>query len=52
VAACSVLGGLLGAVPGLASRAEQWEEVPLDQLRLSFVLQRDGRFGLAASLRF
>ncbi len=47
------LGGLVvGALIGSATETERWEEVPLDRLRVSLGPQRDGRFGLGASLRF
>ena len=46
------LGALIGAGVGAATKSDRWEEVPLDQLRVSFVPQRDGRFGLGLSLRF
>ena len=45
-------GGLvLGALIGMGD-SEVWEPVPLDQLRVSFVPQRDGRFSLGLSVRF
>jgi len=44
----SLVGGVIGAgIPG-----DLWEEVSLDRLRVSFGPQRDGRFGLGASVRF
>ncbi len=43
----AVTGALVGSV-----KTEQWEEAPLDRLRVSFVPQRDGRFGLGLSVRF
>ena len=46
------VGTLIGLGIGAASKSERWEEVPLDQLRVSFVPQRDGRFGLGLSVRF
>ena len=57
---CAIMGGLLvgaggallGAVVGALSKTERWQEVPLDQLRVSVVPQRDGGFALQASLRF
>ncbi len=46
-------GGLVtGALIGLEIETDRWEEVPLDQLRVSFVPQRDGKFGFGASVRF
>jgi len=42
----------LGAVIGALIKTDRWEEVPLDALRVSFVPQRDGRFGLGMSVRF
>ncbi len=56
VAAGGVIGGLgglvTGAFIGLAIQTDRWREVPLDQLRVSFGPQRDGRFGFGASVRF
>ena len=46
------LGALIGAGVGAATKSERWEEVPLDQLRVSFAPQRNGRFGLSMSLAF
>ena len=52
----AVVGGLLGLVTGIAIganiRTQEWGNVPLDQLRVSFAPQRDGRFGLGLSVRF
>ncbi len=48
----AVVGTLLGLVVGAVSKTDRWEEVPLDQLRVNFGPQRDGRFGLGASVRF
>ena len=45
-------GLVLGAIHGLFASINRWEEVPLDRLRVSFVPQRDGRFGLGLSVRF
>ena len=45
-------GALLGALIGSHVRTERWEEVPLDQFRVSIVPQRDGRFALGLSVRF
>ncbi len=47
------LGGLVaGALIGSATETDRWQEVPLDRLRVSLGPQRDGRFGLGASVRF
>ncbi len=46
------LGGVIGLIAGTASPGERWEEVPLDQLRVSFGPQRDGPFGLGLLVRF
>ena len=48
----SLPGALIGVLIGAAIKTEKWEEVPLDQLRVSFVPQRDGRFGLGLSVAF
>ena len=48
----AVVGTLLGLVIGAVMTTYRWEEVPLDQLRVSFGPQRDGRFGLGAPVRF
>ena len=48
----AVAGLLLGAVIGALIKTDRWEEVPLDQLRVTFVPQRDGRFAFGLSLRF
>ena len=45
-------GLVLGAIHGLFASIDRWEEVPLDQLRVSLGPQRDGRFGFGASVRF
>ncbi len=48
-----VLGGLVaGAFIGLAVETDRWVDVPLDRLRVSVGPQRDGRYGLGASVRF
>ncbi len=47
-----VAGALVGAIVGALINTDRWEEVPLDQLRVSVVPQRDGRFGLGLSVRF
>lgn len=59
-AACAAAGGvifgaagaLLGALIGATMKTERWVSVPLDELRVSFGPQRDGRFGFGASVRF
>jgi hypothetical protein len=48
----AVIGAGLGALIGSGIKKDRWEEVPLDQLRVSVVPQRDGRFGLGLSVRF
>ncbi len=45
------VGAGIGAVIG-SIKSDRWEEVPLDQLRVSFVPQRDGRFAFGLSVRF
>ena len=45
-------GALIGVIIGALTKTDRWEEVPLDQIRVSFVPQRDGRFGLGFSVRF
>ncbi len=56
VAAGGVIGGLgglvAGALIGLEIQTDRWQEVPLDRLRVSLGPQRDGRFGVGASVRF
>ncbi len=47
----AVMGAAAGAIIG-AIGGRAWEEVALDQLRVSFATQRDGRFGLGLSVRF
>ncbi len=55
-AAGAVIGGLgglvTGAFIGLEIQTDRWREVPLDRLRVNLGPQRDGRFGLGASVRF
>jgi len=46
------VGGILGAVFGAVAKSDRWEEVPLDQLRVSVVPQRDGRFAFRLSVAF
>jgi hypothetical protein len=45
-------GGGVGALIGRSIKTDRWEEVPLDRVRVSFGLQREGRFGFGASVRF
>jgi len=52
MAAGALLGTVTGLVVGTITSGERWEEVPLDQLQVSFVPQRDGRFALGLSVRF
>ncbi len=48
-----ILPGLVvGGVAGAITKADRWEEIPLDRLRVSLGPQRDGRFGLGLSVRF
>ncbi len=51
VAAVGALGAGIGAIVG-AGKTDRWEEVPLDQLRVSFAPQRDGRIALGVLVRF
>ena len=37
---------------GASTKTDRWREVPLDRVRVSLGPQRDGRFGLGASVRF
>jgi hypothetical protein len=45
-------GALIGAVIGALAKSDRWEEVPLDQFRMSFAPQRDGRFAFGLSVAF
>ena len=45
-------GAFVGASIGAATNTDRWEEVPLDQLRVSFGPQPDGRIALGLSVRF
>ena len=51
-----IAGGVGGAIIGMGIGAliktDRWKEVPLDRLRLQPVATFDGRFGIAASVRF
>ncbi len=42
----------MGAMTGSFIKADRWEEVPLDQLRVSFAPERDGRFAFGLSVAF
>jgi hypothetical protein len=44
-------GALLGALFGALIRTDRWEEVPLDQFRVSVMPRRDG-IALGVSVRF
>ncbi len=47
------LGGVaVGATIGSLIKTDRWQEAPLERLRLQVAPQRDGRFGLGASVRF
>ena len=46
------VGALTGMTVGALSPGERWEEVPLDQLRVSIVPQRDGRLGFGLAVTF
>ena len=48
----AIVGLLAGIVVGVADNGGEWEGVRLDPLRVSLGPQRDGRFGLGASVRF
>ena len=45
-------GAIIGWQIGKAVHGEQWEEVPLERLRVSLAPQRDGGFALGFSVRF
>ncbi len=45
-------GAFVGALIGAATNTDRWEEVPLDQPRVSFGPQPDGRIALGLSVRF
>ena len=45
-------GAGIGALVGWLIKTDRWEEVPLNQLRVSVVPQRDGRFALGFSVAF
>ena len=44
-------GGLIGLGIGALTKTDRWEEVPVDQIRVSFVPRRDG-FALGFSVAF
>jgi hypothetical protein len=48
----AAVGAACGILVGLIITTDRWEEVPLDQLRVSLAPQRDGRFGLGLSVAF
>ena len=50
-AAGAVLGLAVGTTVGLLTKSDRWEEVPLDQVRVSLVPQSDG-FALGSSVAF
>ncbi len=45
-------GSLLGLAVGRNTPGDLWEEVSLNRVRVSLGPQRDGRFGLGASVKF
>jgi hypothetical protein len=45
-------GLIMGTIAGFVIRTDRWEEVALDQLRVSLVPKRDGRFALGLSVAF
>jgi hypothetical protein len=47
-----IWGTLLGAGIGLLIRTDRWEEVSLEELRVTPMATPDGRLGLAVSVRF
>ena len=47
-----VLGALVGAIVGSQTKADKWEEVPLDRLQVSVMPQRGGRIAFAMSVSF
>ena len=51
VVAVGAVGAGIGAGIGALSKTDKWEEVPLDQLRVSIVPRRDG-FALGFSVAF
>ena len=47
-----LVGMVIGIVVGLEVSRERWHEVPLDQLRVTFVPEGGGRFALTTSVSF
>jgi hypothetical protein len=56
VTATSVIGAgaglVIGGVVGSLIKTERWEEIPLDQLRVSVAPQGEGRFAVGLTVRF
>jgi hypothetical protein len=52
LAAGAAAGALLGALAGTLIKTDRWEEVPLDQLRVSLAPQREGRLSIGLSVAF
>lgn len=46
------VGGLVGLGIGALSKTDRWEEVPLDQWRVSLAVPRNGRWRVGVSLVF
>ena len=44
-------GGIVGVIMGYVIKTDRWEEVPLDQLRVSLAPRRDGGFAIGFSVR-
>jgi hypothetical protein len=51
-ASLGLVGAGIGALAGAATKTDRWEEVPLERLRVTFVPQRDGRFGPSVRAAF
>jgi len=47
-----VLGALVGAGIGASTGTDQWEQVPLERIRVGVAPQRGGGVRLAASFKF
>ena len=45
-------GGIVGGFVGYLIKTDRWEEVPIEQLRVSLTPQLDGGFALGFSVRF
>lgn len=45
-------GGIVGVIIGYGIKTDRWEEVPLDQLRVSLASQRDGGLAIGFSVGF